>query len=329
MAEDTIAEAPGEITGADEKPEGNLTVDDLAASFAERVEESPESEPTEPEAAEDSTPETVEAEEEQESDLSQLDDASEEAESEAVEDEPPKAVGKLLKQVNKLTARAKAAEEAAEAMKVEIQHLKTQPVETQAEPTGQPDLDDVKDFQSLNKLRQEALAAKRWALMHVGKDYVEADGKEYEGDEIRNILTQAEDYLSEKIPQRAQFLQQKQRWDEDTSSTFPWLAEQEGELYETFVNIRNGVQYASLLESLPNADFVAATLARGIEAIKADQAAAQKPKTKAKAKSPPPTSEGDAAVPAATSKQRQKKRKDAILGGSNVTVDQLTAYLAD
>ena len=65
--------------------------------------------------------------------------------------------------------------------------------------------------------------------------------------------------------------------DEDTSSTFPWLAEQEGELYETFVNIRNGVQYASLLESLPNADFVAATLARGIEAIKADQAAAQKP----------------------------------------------------
>ena len=113
MAEDTIAEAPGEITGADETPEGNLTVDDLAASFAERVEESPESEPTEPEAAEESTPETVEAEEEQESDLSHLDEASEEAESEAVENEPPKAVGKLLKQVNKLTARAKAAEEAA------------------------------------------------------------------------------------------------------------------------------------------------------------------------------------------------------------------------
>ena len=324
MAENETAEAPGDITGADEQPTGNLTVDDLAASFAERVEETPESEPSESEATEDSTTEDAEAEEDQDNALSQSDD--EEIDSE--DSEPPKAVGKLLKQVNKLTARAKAAEEANEAMQAEIETLKSQPKnETQTEPTGQPDLDDVKDFQGLNKLRQEALAAKRWALQHVGKDYVEADGKEYDGDEIRNILTQAEDYLSEKIPVRAQFLQEKQQWDSDTAQTFPWLAEQEGELYETFVGIRRGEQYSPLLAQLPNADFVAATLARGIAAIRADQEAATK-KPKAKAKPNPPTSEGDAAAPAPTEARRTKKKK-AILGQGNVSVDQLAAYLAD
>ena len=75
--------------------------------------------------------ETEESEEETE------DIAEEEESTEESGDEPPKAVGKLLKQVNKLTARAKSAEETAEALQAQIESLKTKPSERNRNPVSQ------------------------------------------------------------------------------------------------------------------------------------------------------------------------------------------------
>ena len=44
-------------------------------------------------------------------------------------------------------------------------------------------------------------------------------------DDIRNILTQAEDYLTEKIPARAQYLQASAQWQQDTINTHPWISD--------------------------------------------------------------------------------------------------------
>ena len=275
-------------------------MEELTASFVDKVEESEAPEESEVEAGPETT--TADAETDQDTDVllqsteseeseEETEEIAEEEESESEEAEPPKAVGKLLKQVNKLTARAKSAEETAEALQAQIESLKTSP-QKQSE-SSQPALEEVQDFQSLETLRKEAVAAKKWALQNIGRDYVESGGKEYSDDDIRNILTQAEDYLSEKIPERAQYLQSSAQWQQDTINTHPWISEtvdtdQAEERRSVLGQIKS--QYADILKSLPNGDFVAATLVRGVEAIKQDQAAkTAKPKAKRVAKAPPTT----------------------------------------
>jgi hypothetical protein len=340
MADTEISEAPA-TTEAETNTQSITTLEELTASFVDKVEESEAKEESEVEAGPETT--TADAETDQDTDVLLQSTESEESEEETEEiaeeeestdasgdNEPPKAVGKLLKQVNKLTARAKSAEETAEALQAQIESLKTSP-QKQSE-SSQPALEEVQDFQSLETLRKEAVAAKKWALQNIGRDYVESGGKEYSDDDIRNILTQAEDYLSEKIPERAQYLQASAQWQQDTINTHPWISEtvdtdQAEERRSVLGQIKS--QYADILKSLPNGDFVAATLVRGVEAIKQDQAAkTAKPKSKRVAKAPP-TSMGDSSPPVQTSASRQTANKQKILERKNLSVNDLAAFLAD
>ena len=256
--------------------------------------------------------------------------AEEESTEESGDDEPPKAVGKLLRQINKLTARAKGAEETAESLQAQIESLKTSP-QKQSEPS-QPTLEEVQDFKALETLRKEAVAAKKWALQNIGRDYVESGGKEYSDDDVRNILTQAEDYLSEKIPERAQYLQASQQWQQDTINTHPWISDKvDTDIAEERRSVLGQIksQYSDILKSLPNGDFVAATLVRGVEAIKQDQAAkSAKPKAKRVAKAPP-TSMGDSSPPVQTSANRKTANKQKILERKVISENDLAAFLAD
>lgn len=293
----------------------------------EKVEAQTEEPQSTTEATEDVTEtEVVDAEEDQEGTvLSQSDDEDSDEEAE-IDESQPKGLTKALKQINRLTARAKGAEEEVATLRAQVESLKTQPTqETQAE--SEPALENVQTVKDLEVLRKEAVAAKKWALQNLGKDYVEVDGKEYDDEAIRNILTEAEDYLTEKIPQRAQFIQQKQNWIQDTINTFPWSAKGEGPEWELFKQIRDGAQYKGLLDGLPNGDFVAATLVEGINSVKARQQAA-KAKPKTKAKTPPLTDPADAVAPPAESKKvRSDKKRNAILGKGNVSVEQFAQYL--
>ena len=332
----TTTEAPGLETGAETETLGQITnLEELTASFVEKVEESEKSQ--EESEAEEAETSQADAETDQEDVLLQSTEEESEEESEEVveeeeeeaeeaEAEPPKAVGKLLKQVARLTARAKTSEEQSEALKAEVDALKANPQST-TEPQ-KPALEEVNTFEELESLRKEALAAKRWSLQHIGKDFVESGGKEYSDDDIRGILTQAEDYLSEKIPERAQHLQSQAQWAKDTQATHPWIEKSEGfeDRKEIFDQIQG--QYAKILGSLPNADFVAATLARGVEAIKADQSKASKPAKKRRAK-PPPSEIGDSSPPVQTAATRQTVEKAKILERKTLSENDLAAFLAD
>ena len=333
MVEVTTTEAPGLETGAEIETLGAITnLEQLTASFVEKVEEGEKiQEESEAEEAETSQ---ADAETDQEDVLLQSTEEEseevveeEEEEAEEAEAEPPKAVGKLLKQVARLTARAKTSEEQSEALKAEIDALTANPQST-AEPQ-KPALEEVNTYEELESLRKEALAAKRWSLQHIGKDFVESGGKEYSDDDIRGILTQAEDYLSEKIPERAQHLQSQAQWAKDTQATHPWIEKSDGfeDRKEIFDQIQG--QYSHILGSLPNADFVAATLARGVEAIKADQSKASKPAKKRRAKAPPPSEIGDSSPPVQTAATRQTVEKAKILERKTLSENDLAAFLAD
>ena len=340
MAETVTTEAPGtDETGAETETQGPITsLEQLTASFVEKVEESEEPQEESEASAESETQSEADAETDQEDVLLQSTEEESEEESEEeveeeeedaeeAESEPPKAVGKLLKQVSRLTKRAKTSEEQAEALKAEIDALKANP-QSATEPQ-KPALEEVNTFDELESLRKEALAAKRWSLQHIGKDYVEVDGKEYSDDDIRGILTQAEDYLTEKIPERAQHLQSQVQWAKDTQATHPWIEKSEGfeDRKEIFDQIKG--QYSHILGSLPNADFVAATLARGVEAIKADQSKASKPAKKRRAKAPPPSEIGDSSPPVQTASTRATVEKSKILERNTLSENDLAAFLAD
>jgi len=340
MADTVTTEAPG-TTGAETQTQGITTLEELTASFVEKVEEAETPQESEVEAGPETT--TADAETDQKDVLLQSTETEEsEEETEEIADEEEstdesgdnepqsKAVGKLLKQVNRLTARAKAGDELAETLKSEIASLKSSP-QKQSE-SSQPALEEVQDFQSLETLRKEAVAAKKWALQNIGRDYVESGGKEYSDDDIRNILTQAEDYLSEKIPERAQYLQSAQQWQQDTINTHPWISETvDTDLAEERRSVLGQIksQYADILKSLPNGDFVAATLVRGVEAIKQDQAAkSAKPKSKRVAKAPP-TTMGDSSPPVQTSATRKTANKQKILGKKSLSENDLAALFAE
>ena len=342
MADTEISEAPA-TTEAETNTQSITTLEELTASFVDKVEESEAKEESEVEAGPETT--TADAETDQKDVLLQSTETEESEEEEETEDiadeeestdelgdaEPQsKAVGKLLKQVNRLTARAKAGDELAETLKSEIASLKSIP-QKQSE-SSQPALEEVQDFQSLETLRKEALAAKRWSLQHIGKDYVEVDGKEYADEDIRNILTQAEDYLTEKIPERAQYLQASAQWQQDTINTHPWISDKvDTDIAEERRSVLGQIksQYADILKSLPNGDFVAATLVRGVEAIKSDQAAkSAKPKAKRVAKAPP-SSMGDSSPPVQTSATRKTANKQKILGKKSLSENDLAALFAE
>ena len=335
----TTTEAPGtESTGAEIETQGQITnLEELTASFVEKVEESEKPrEESEAKAESETQPADAETDEkdvllqfetEEESEEESEEEVEEEGEAEEAESEPPKAVGKLLKQVSRLTARAKTSEEQAEALKAEIDALKANPQST-TEPQ-KPALEEVNTYEELESLRKEALAAKRWSLQHIGKDFVESGGKEYSDDDIRGILTQAEDYLSEKIPERAQHLQSQAQWAKDTLATHPWIKKSEGfeGRKEIFEQIKG--QYSQVLGSLPNADFVAATLARGVEAIQADHAKAGKAPAKKRRAKPPPSEIGDSSPPVQTAATRQTVEKAKILERRTLSENDLAAFLAD
>jgi hypothetical protein len=347
MADTVISEAPAESTGAETQARGPLSMEDLAASFVDQVEQDQEATTDEAKAEVTESSEDAEASveedvlsqsisEEQEEDTEEEEEAEEsDEEEETVEEEPPKAVGKLLKQVNKLTARAKSAEETAEALKAEIQNLKTQGT-SQGEPAKQPELENIQSFDDLKKLQQEAQAAKKFALQNIGKDYVEVDGKEYSDDDIRNILTQADEYLTEKIPARANYLQQKAQWQQDTAQSFPWLynTEDDSDYAEAsrqlYASIRNQGQYAEVLNNLPNGDFVAGVLVKGIQAIQAEKSAKAKPAKKVtKPKAPPPTDGGNVSPPVENAATRKQKQKESIKRKGPLSANDLAAYLSD
>jgi len=338
MADTEISEAPA-TTEAVTNTQSITTLEELTASFVDKVEESEAKEESEVEAGPETTTADAETDqndvllqstESEESEEEETEEIAEEEESESEEAEPPKAVGKLLRQINKLTARAKGAEETAESLQAQIESLKTSP-QKQSE-SSQPALEEVQDFQSLETLRKEAVAAKKWALQNIGRDYVESGGKEYSDDDVRNILTQAEDYLSEKIPERANYLQASAQWQQDTINAHPWISDkvdtdQAEERRSVLGQIKS--QYADILKSLPNGDFVAATLVRGVEAIKADQAAkTAKPKAKRVAKAPP-TTMGDSSPPVQTSATRKTANKQKILGKKSLSENDLAALFAE
>jgi hypothetical protein len=104
-------------------------------------------------------------------------------------------------------------------------------------------------------------------------------------------------------------------------------AEASRKLYKS---IRDQGQYAQVLNNLPNGDFVAGVLVKGIQAIQAEKSAKAKPAKKVtKPKAPPPTDGGNVSPPVENAATRKQKQKDSIKRKGTLSVNDLAAFLSD
>lgn len=325
MSETQLVEV-ADNENATEQNQQNLTSDDLLSYLNS---ESSEAEPTEPIA--EATEEVEKAEEV----LSQSneDETSSEGESEEEdhesdedsEDEPeqPKSVQKLLKQVSRLTARSKSAEEAVEQLTNQVESMK---LDKKVEQN--PTIEEAQDFKQLEVLRKEALSAKKWARQHEGQDYVTEGEKEYTKEEIKQIRDSAEEHLEELIPARQEFLKARQESDQIAFNDFPSLADKDSEDRKLLENMMHDPNLQSL-HKIPNGLYLRALMIEGIKSVKARKVKTKSPAkkiAKTRPKPPPPTAPGSDASP--PMRQTSKTDRKQMLGDSNISEGQLSAFLS-
>ena len=140
--------------------------------------------------------------------------------------------------------------------------------------------------------------------------------------------------LPKRFLRRSEYLREKSEWDIGIQSIpirgwihrkmmiYPNPVEKPIKSYEA--------NTANVLDNLPNGDFIAATLVRGIEAVKSEQSAKAPKKVVKKRKAPPPTDGGDASPPIENSTTRKQKEKAKILDRKGpLSANDLAAFLAD
>ena len=311
-------EESNEVADATENTsQENLSSDDLLDFISS--EPIAEESTTEEVATEESGAET-ETEDENEV-LSQTGDQTEDEVETEDEDqeETPKSVQKLLRQVGKLTARAKTAEENYHAISAEVTNLREAKSEEKAKSST---VNEVETFEELETLRHEAISAKKWARKHSDEEFVEENGQEFTRAQIKEIRDNAEDYLDEAIPARTKFLQEKHQSNQLALDTFNFLKEPTSAESELLQQINSNDRF-KVLDTLPNGLYIKSLIVEGCKAVK-NRGSVKKPTTTAKKPTPPSEPIGSEVSPPV----RKVKNKNSILGKGNVSEDQLVAFLS-
>ena len=217
----------------------------------------------------------------------------------------------------------------------EVDALKSESPEAQAVKggsTGIPEIDKVETVGELDALREQAMLAKRFALKHIGKDYVEDGEEEYDGDQIRNILRRSEDFLMEHIPARQAYLQEREHAEGNAREDFPVWRGEDDEGEQLVMNIMGNADLMSKsLSQMPNQKYLVGLMYEGMKVVQARKAeAGKKPPAKKRAASPPSATEEVSASPQSQTRSSKKERKKyEALGSENVSAQQLTKFFTD
>jgi len=310
-----------------EAKEGNLELSDLAgflnqgneevvqdqvAETTEQSEESVEAE-VEDNVLSQSEEESEEIEEESdESDESEIDDAEDPNLS--------KKDRKFLKQISRLTARSKTAEEQVAQLQAQVNSMQ---LETKVKEN--PGIEEITTIEELEKLREEALNAKKWARANEDEDYVTDGDKEFSRKEIKQIRDKAEEHLEELIPERMKFIQMKTNSEQLALKDFPFISDQDSESFKLLQTMIADKQFKPL-DKLPNGLYLRALMVEGVNSLKARQNP-KNIKPKKVIPKPPSMPGNDDVSPSVRNKNSDQDRRKKILGDSNITRDQLTAFL--
>lgn len=338
------------MTQAPESQAETLTLSDIAAEigFALTHEEQTPQEPTadpadstaetdpsqeKPEETEDS-PDSTDSSDESET---ESEDKPEEENAEEAEEEAPSATQeKLLKRIDKITAKRREAEEKAEQLEAELADLRTKfdstPPVTLA-PTPADPLADVETPEQLEERIQVAKKVRKWALANLeGGTVTNAKGEEvyYEPAQVREYLSNADEVLTEHAPKRREWITQRQTFAPEAKAAYPALF-QAGSQEQAI--LRETLKAYPALKGMPNLELVIGDAIEGQKLRFARQQAAQKASAPKPSATSPVKSAPSAPSPAKGQKVPAKdinartSAKALFDRGSNLKSDDIAAFL--
>lgn len=226
---------------------------------------------------------------------------------------PPDLQEKIDKRIGKEVAKRKTLEDQLAAQREELDKLKAavaQPSEAPAAPVvvdpSQP-LAHIGTVEALNlehKQAKEVIRAAEDMLdqFDAGNDSVEYQGATYTKAQVKQILRNAKRTVEDLVPQRYQFLQNRDGWRAKAVEEFPFLKDRTTKEYQLVEAARRNYP---IIAALPDADYVLGLAVEGIKAVEARKAA------KPAAKTPPAKAPASQVATSATS-SRPRVADDTI-----------------
>lgn len=335
-----------------EQTDTPLTLSDIAAEIGfaldevELPQEQPAAEATEEPPIE--APEATDTEDPAEADLSQepdsekAEEATDEADSDkddAEKEEEKAAVPeKLLKRIDKLTAKRREAEERADTLETELSDLRAKlDASTSVQITPSPS-DPLADVETPDQLEERVTVAKKiraWAIKNLeGGTVQNAAGEDvyYEPSQVREYLATADELLTEHAPKRREWIAHRSQVVPEAKAVYPQLFKSGTPEHDM---LRQTLKAFPHLKSMPNLEMVIGDAIEGqklrfarIEAAQKKAAAASSAESKnpAKATSAPPSPAKGAKVPAKDIETRERA-KNIYSRASSLKSDDIAAFL--
>lgn len=322
--------------------EDTLNLTDLATEMGltlEKVEETPPEPSTEeadPNAEIDPSQENTEETEDSKPAEKAEEEAEEKSDDDAEEEAPAPTQDKLLKRIDKITAKRREAEERAEQLETEISDLRAKfdaaPPITLA-PTPADPLADVESPEALEERISIAKKVRKWALENLeGGTVTNAQGDEvyHEPSQVRQYLANADEMLTEHAPKRREWLTQRQAVLPEARTAYPALfkaGSPEQAMY------RETLKAYPALKNMPNLEMVIGDAIEGQKLRFARQQAAQKAASAPKSSAAPVKSAPSTPSPAKGQKVPAKdinnraSAKSLYERGHNLKSDDIAAFL--
>lgn len=286
----------------------NQTQPDLAQLFEPQAEQT-ETDPTDLEATEEVEEEY--AEEEEVTDSYEEEDVLSQSDEETEEVKPlDKGKQKMLRQISKLTARAKNAEE-------ELARVKA---ERQKQAVDSNDLAGIDTLEGLEEYKQTAIRAKQFAMKNLGKDYVEHNGEEYDSERISAVFQQADEALTVAIPEREKHIQMKANIEANLPNHFPWMQDEDSPIQQLYMRGK-AMPELQAIHGMANAEMIFGYLAEGVLAVEHKAQLAKKARRPKKAKPP------RAVAPSTAPRPSKPKDRSAMLGKGNIDIQTFSQFL--
>lgn len=339
----------GWITMTTDTQDTPMTLSDIAAEIGFDLEEvTPQEQPTaeETEAAPEAQPEATDTEDASaETDLSQDtdktdDDSDAESEEDKDDAEPEEEKNpvpeKLLKRIDKITAKRREAEERAETLESEVSELRAKldaTVPIQVTPTASDPLADVETPEQLEDRVATAKKIRAWAIKNLeGGTVQNAAGEDvyYEPSQVREYLATADELLTEHAPKRKEWISQRSMVLTEAKAVYPALFKAGTQEHESLLATIKAHPY---LKNLPQLEMIVGDAMEGMKLRFARAEAAQKKAaaSKTESKSPvktsnPPSPAKGARVPAQDIANREGAR-NLLTRGSSLKTDDIAAFL--
>ena len=326
-----------------------LTLSDIAAEIGfelEAVEPTPQETPDDataepdtepaPEAEPDSSAETDHSQDDDGQETESEDEKSDDDDSEAADDEKEETSAtqeKLLRRIDKITAKRREAEEKAETLESEISDLRARldaSTPVQIVPTPNDPLADVETPEQLAERISTAKKVRKWAIENLeGGTVQNGKGEEvyYEPAQVRQYLANADEVLTEHAPKRQQWIAQRQSIMPEAQAAYPGLFKNGSPEQQI---LRETLKSFPALRGMPNLELVIGDAIAGQQMRFARQQAAQKaekPVAKTEKSTPSVPSAAKGSKVPARDIQTRSAAKSIFERGANLKTDDIAAFL--